>query len=109
MSIEGRAVNHTPGPWLAKPRDQVLGFVVLANDINAANDLPCAVVPKNKRPSDVVEANARLIAAAPDMLAALISLVEGIELRGLDDGKWHHNQNMIADARAAIAKAEGVR
>jgi hypothetical protein len=44
--------------------------------------------------------NARLIAAAPDLLDALKNLVAQV-----DDNAWTREE--IADARAAIAKATG--
>ena len=46
------------------------------------------------------EADARLIAAAPDMLAALMLLIDG-------DGKPDECPRALAAARAAIAKAKG--
>ena len=46
------------------------------------------------------KANARLIAAAPDLLAALETLTKMVE-----DGDWTTVE--LNDARAAIAKAEG--
>jgi hypothetical protein len=72
---------------------------------------------------DEMEANARIIAAAPELLAALASLVAGLE----DSAPFHcscvnrHTGNCgsvtcahadevnarISNARAAIAKAEG--
>lgn len=50
-----------------------------------------------------VEANARLIAAAPDLLAALIALSGNIGAASLARNK--HGQMLRANAEAAIAKA----
>jgi cation transporter-like permease len=50
---------------------------------------------------DVVEANARLIAAAPELLEALENLLAVHECRG---GTKYHAGDI---ARAAIAKAKG--
>lgn len=51
---------------------------------------------------DNAEANARLIAAAPDLLASLKLLVEGV------DEYWMAQHPGVVDAAdAAIAKAEG--
>jgi hypothetical protein len=50
-------------------------------------------------------ANAHLIAAAPDMLAALVQAVEWIE-----DDRWGEDyicEEWYSEARAAIAKAKG--
>lgn len=60
-------------------------------------------------PSPMGEANARLIAAAPDLLAALIDLVSRAEIE-LDQTAWHEglvNCDILAKSRAAISKALG--
>lgn len=49
-------------------------------------------------------ANARLISAAPDLLAALIAITNQLERVG--DTRLHKDGQIIEDARAAIAKAE---
>jgi len=55
-------------------------------------------------------ANARLIAAAPDLLAALLKVLPLAEtyLRTVPGTADHKTAATIATARAAIAKAEGV-
>jgi hypothetical protein len=61
--------KHTPGPWV----------VVMSDLIKARNGdfvADCEATPPHLRPAPPTEeakANARLIAAAPDMLAALES------------------------------------
>lgn len=56
---------HTPGPWTAT------GIHVFgANDEHVAKALI-----ENDQPLDVARANARLIAAAPDLLAVLKALM----------------------------------
>jgi len=58
------------------------------------------------------EANARLIAAAPDLLAALLACVDSMHLLAEDAGdvdEWNmggHAYEAINFARAAIARAE---
>ena len=51
------------------------------------------------------QANARLIAAAPYLLAALVSITDQLERVG--DTREHKDGQFITAARAAIAKAEG--
>src|SRR5262245_10338777 len=63
--------KHTPGPWTIETRD-VPGFTI--EPPLGCNGLPVAIVPENRRGNAKAEANARLIAAAPDMLAALHGL-----------------------------------
>ncbi|MEN6665525.1 MAG: hypothetical protein ABFD85_16170 [Phycisphaerae bacterium] len=86
--------GHTPGPWVYK------GFVVDSDFSGWRVYLPT----KYRRVIDVegtsaaeADANARLIAAAPDLLAALKAVVA---FTGAHGGPY-------ADARAAITKAEG--
>ena len=99
--------GHTPGEWVVdgpKPME-ITGDVFRVHD----SDLfPMAFVPAWDEPDrSEAEANARLIAAAPDMLAALEdSLPELVALlTHLDDAP--ELEAKIAKARAAIAKARG--
>lgn len=98
--------KHTPGPWY---RDFASGMkngnaILLeyfvrrdGDDMAIAADI---VDPATGNPS---EANARLIAAAPDLLAALQGL-----LKGIFDGPDEANAAMlIAKARDAVSKAMG--
>jgi hypothetical protein len=60
-------------------------------------------------PSPMGEANARLIATAPDLLAALLDLLSRAE-NDLDQSATHdglENCDALARCRAAIAKATG--
>ena len=89
--------QHTQGPWVLTQNEDV--YVNLASD----NVIRCM----DERSSVATEqdyANARLIAAAPDLLAA-VQMVNRI---------WSHDQaaNLAPDSpvaiiRAAIAKATG--
>lgn len=95
--------KHTPGPWIMARRDGVphgdsdnLGW-----DWDMGDHEP----PSPMRGIVSLEADARLIAAAPEMLDALAGLVRGFPPFSRD----HHP--VMADAldaaRAAIAKATG--
>ncbi|WP_375458853.1 hypothetical protein [uncultured Enterovirga sp.] len=84
---------HTPGPWERDRRGQLRGsdgnYVVVWD----------AGIAWGAR-STVTEANARLIAAAPELLDALLTLVE-------QRGAHFHTATAWDHARAAIAKTEG--
>ena len=84
-------MKHTPGPWYVDP---IKAHANGNRRIMAEQCTPVAVVPEH------LAADARLIAAAPDMLIALMDFVSYF---------GHDNDNgldeMITNARAAIAKA----
>jgi hypothetical protein len=81
-------MTHTPGPWTLHRGYDRYG-VAGANRENVAQ----VMCHSGFFPGD---ANARLIAAAPDMLEALKAIEPSIS-----------NRQKLAQARAAIAKAEG--
>ena len=95
------AVQHTPGPWVAAEEDWH-GLPITAADREGMVHI-CMVPTGFREPFEIEQqANARLIAAAPDMLAALREaerILSGLEI----DEDCH----FTADIRAAIAKAEG--
>lgn len=94
--------NHTPGPWVAS-------FTRLS-EVRATNG---AVIAKCQKLTDLtnLQANARLIAAAPELLDACMAMLEW------DDREKDHAIDFNArmdlcraafdKARAAIAKATG--
>jgi hypothetical protein len=108
--------KHTPGPWEhgrmllpPKSKDRRCGFVVNGPDVT--DDLPTRIcdlrVPRGIDGFAEGEANARLIAAAPELLSALEAMVEMFESHitgkpGPDDAaeRWDR-------ARDAVSKAKG--
>lgn len=94
--------EHTPGPWTIKFGLNVMGKDVrypsqerlVANAGGHANNI------WNEQVTAENEANAHLIAAAPDLLEALREMVDRFE--SCDD-----DPEYVTRARAAIAKAEG--
>ena len=82
--------GHTPGPWTVEAYD-----LVLANGLRVAD---CKVSGASL---DETAANARLIAAAPDLLEALERLADSDFVRdAIGEGN-------LEAAYAAIAKARG--
>jgi hypothetical protein len=102
----GKMSTHTPEPW----EFFVISEVNEEYRVTAARSLfltlaPCAdgYCPGETR------ANAKLIAAAPDLLAACIALVNWCEITDPNetrDGMEHLN-DVVDQARDAIAKANG--
>jgi hypothetical protein len=84
---------HTPGPWRSQGWVPTWAYIPVKN---ARHDLVCSVYPDTSHgyTRDEAEADARLIAAAPDLLAAIVNS---------DDAHW------TPAMRAAMAKARGER
>lgn len=95
---------HTPGPWEANgtyvrkilPSGYTLPITRVYNQRHGSP----GVEPDMSLPE--AEANARLIAAAPDLLAALEKL-----LHETDDGTQLCAREFAEAAHAAVAKAKG--
>ncbi len=88
--------KHTPGEWEATPPDRYNDEWIIHTEAGVGGEI--ARVSNFARPDNSqgeITANARLIAAAPDMLAALVHIV------GLMDASGR------SVARRAIAKARG--
>lgn len=83
--------KHTPGPWVAS--------LTLGYGEAGEHGIPIAREKDDLLVAHVYgAANARLIAAAPDLLEALELVVDITERAGL---------GAVLNARAAIAKAKG--
>lgn len=101
--------KHTPGPWV------VLNTHDIFTNIGAENaDGDCAPYNDGWHVADCgsddlnideIRANARLIAAAPNLLAALQEVVAEADAYEAKHGPMH--RPWVRIARAAIAKAEG--
>jgi hypothetical protein len=95
--------KHTPGPWEAT--DQ--GDVVMGDD-RATIIAWCGDAEDNPEMGEATMlANARLIAAAPDMLRALKDLTRFCDAVRVQVGMGKTQLARLEQARAAIAKAEG--
>jgi hypothetical protein len=95
---------HTPGPWAT--RQLTNSTRVYAEEFNNAEI--CSIQRSRFASGPTAarrEADARLIAAAPELLAALRGLVEDYE--GAYGGNDEDAPKALTDARAAIAKATG--
>lgn len=91
---EAAAAAHTAGPWTYHATAGDHGqWLVYPEDDEAGRDV-CVVYHG--------EGNARLIAAAPELLAELEKLVERIERAN----GWDQRDDGLSGARAAIAKAK---
>lgn len=89
--------QHTPGPWTANfgSREQGTSGALIRDRVGIVAE----AYPRNPSGTEQTE-NARLIAAAPDLLAALQAVDRA-------DAYTHERGEALAKARAAIAKAIG--
>lgn len=95
--------KHTLGPWQVGMAFDNYGETEIAIEhMTPAGNLVVAVALGGLQGQD---ANASLIAAAPDLLDALKAIVKSLAEQD-DEGLIEHAQQMI-NARAAIAKATG--
>ena len=112
--------EHTAGPWSVYTEVVGTRFAAMQElcrlvhgTTEFSGKLPMVVVPSGLCAAVTGcgpdgEANARLIAAAPDLLAALQDIDTAI--RGLPEGLEGYLQSLdepVAAARAAVAKATG--
>jgi len=98
--------THTPGPWQLHKSDDTL---VIGSDCREVAEACGDYTEEAEWPR--MEANARLIAAAPDLLSALKDARESIEaLANMVSDATQFRQDVsddLARINAAIAKAEG--
>ncbi len=107
MSSTSISAAHTRGPWQAlaeecdKPYIRVRG-TALGGRYKIANVITPVYDGIHSREAEETRANARLIAAAPELLAALRKCVAQLEMT---TGMVNDERCALIDARAAIAKA----
>lgn len=92
--------THTKGPWAYRPREDGLPGLAIYPEPDAR---PVALTARNGRDTNEEQANAHLIAAAPDMLAALIRT--RTNLAGLSQSDDDIYAAMVRRIDAAISKA----
>ena len=109
------SAKHTPGPWIVSCLDETerpgidahhLNFTVVCYGVRNQDDEGI-----HGRTIEEEMANARLIAAAPDLLEALLEAEAGLEFSGADkqpEGQFVPAPTLaLRIVRAAIAKAKG--
>lgn len=84
--------KHTPGPW--QVGESISGKPLIVTKSHGTIAQPTGGFENE------IKANARLIAAAPDLLA----IVKELLICGPNAG---HNQDLLTSAIEAVAKAEG--
>jgi len=95
--------KHTPGPWIVYPETN--GSEICAVDMEPGLPIRAAIAKVDTFNYGEWIGNARLIAAAPDLLEALEELVD--LFGGLVSGEYPPDGFTTQPARDAIAKAKG--
>ena len=109
-------MSFTPGPWgvaasiptmvVTPPSEEARRRIEQGEFPFTARRI-CICEPSHYTPSDVAEANARLIAAAPDLLA-IAEAIEAEEDDGTTEYLWSDEYRAWRNrVKAAIAKAKG--
>ena len=98
--------EHTPGPWQHLNGDLIGATVrertaIIADCCTDSGPQGTQVAPDQR------DANARLIAAAPDLLAALEEMLQSVTCHGPDEQVRQLQAEARVTARAAIGKARG--
>lgn len=97
--------KHTPGPWRFSDNTKwwkTNPFSVTVPKKGVHGTAVANIPARATISMEEAQANARLIAAAPDLLAALNAMLTHM---GLDEDEW--TKPTFDQARAAIAKATG--
>lgn len=93
--------QHTPGPWITGDASI---WALDDCEFHAIVDCP---LNQTCRDTETAWANARLIAASPDLLAALENMVSHFPHWAAQIDMKQIDRDAIGMARAAIAKATG--
>lgn len=109
-SVAGSVAGHAPGPWVVDPANCQDVQTAAGEEICSTFDSSVSgetwiirgVIPWS---DDVAQANARLIAAAPDLLLALRELEQRVTMNGGLGEYVAGPPFALTNARAAIAKA----
>lgn len=101
------SAKYTPGPWKINKRSWPMTITGHIHQITNNDRLPSAFVPAWDNPQEGEEdgseealANAHLIAAAPDLLAALKEAADFVQ-------PFNRAEDLLDKIEAVIAKAEG--
>ena len=97
---ENAKIRHTPGPWMVEPLGSACFEVKCECGYFIAT---CHDGVRGDRNADV---NARLIAGAPDLLAALQRIVAVLD-KQVASPHLAERASPLAQAKAAISKATG--
>lgn len=105
-------MKHTPGPWRAHQCEGIECAWSVKSESRPQWHYICWTRENRDFREESIEADARLIAAAPDLLAALEGMIESYDLAYENSPEIVQDSTLrgyfdIDAARAALAKAKG--
>lgn len=101
--------GHTPGPWIARNWSCHSPTTVMTENPRAPRETVAECSGNGEQfGTDVCVANARLIAAAPDLLAALQACADTLGILAATRRAARIDEPSLDAALAAISKATGV-
>ena len=106
--------GHTPGPWAYRPHEfddwgmvrGPQGEPITQASLNCRHWSDEDLAAHRREGTDPVEANARLISSAPDLLEVARMIVKAADVA---HGSVLSNGPLVTAARAALTKATGSR
>jgi hypothetical protein len=102
-------MTHTPGPWAIEDKGPVSGKFTIPIFATIRPGERWSVAHVNGVDSEA-KANARLIAAAPELyvnLSGLLAWLDSAKRQDAEAWKWLPDEVYLKSTRAALAKAEG--
>lgn len=103
--------KHTPAPWIVRFRADGSSYISMGDPSNGPHKAADLFLTADGGDSDL--ADARLIAAAPELLIELRQAVIQMEMAAecIQEGRYDeallHASSLMRSKRAAIAKATG--
>jgi hypothetical protein len=97
--------KHTPGPWTIE--DGIRGTTAIIGSDTDGGTAVLARLPHWPIEKEMQASNARLIAAAPELAAALRGIIETLGYLEANGGIDAPHRLALIAGRDAIAKAEG--
>jgi hypothetical protein len=95
----------TPGPWPVDQSGDGKRYIIGKGLVEGPNGYEVAEVYADDAPYAETRANARLIAAAPDLYEALEAILQTVDAQYASGIRWDPAQRDAA--RKALAKANG--
>jgi len=104
MNTQTKETKHTPGPWTFDCSPS--STIVWSDECGRSREI-CKVTPRGEVTGSEGEANARLIAAAPELLEACKALKSCLGSIHFPNGDPECVATSLELAQQAITKAEG--